>query len=116
MDPRTAGGLAHGMANGDHIRHENYELVSAKGPALASAYSLGSDLHPRNLDPKAHDGHTLETPLGGCILEFTYPEGPYPHSSPAAARSLVQETKGPWQQTHLGNSLAWPHLFGEPHS
>jgi hypothetical protein len=63
------------MANGDHIHHENYEPIGAKGLALASAYSLSSDLHPRNLDPNAHGGHTLGTPLRGCILEFTYLEG-----------------------------------------
>ena len=25
--PRTVGGLAHGMAHGGHIRHENYEFI-----------------------------------------------------------------------------------------
>jgi hypothetical protein len=78
MAPHTVGGLAHGMDNNGHIHHKNYEPIGAKGPAPMSAYSHGIDLHPRNLDPTAHDGHTLGTPLGGCIPEFTYTEGPVP--------------------------------------
>ena len=78
MTPRTVGGLAGGMAHGGHIHHENYEFTNVKGPAPTFAYSRGSDLHPRNLDPIAHGGHTLGTPLRGCIPEFTYPEGPVP--------------------------------------
>ena len=92
MAPRTASGLARGMANGGHIHHKNYEPIGAKGPAPASAYSRGSDLHPGNLDPVAHDGHTLRTPLRGYILEFTYLEGLVP--------SLVVSRS---QTSHLGN-------------
>ena len=76
MAPHTTGELDGGMAHRGHIRRKKYEFISVKGPAPASAYSHGSDLHPRNLDPTAHGGHTLGTPLGGCILEVTYPEGP----------------------------------------
>jgi hypothetical protein len=78
MAPRTASGVAHGMANSGHIHHKNYETIDAKGLAPASAYSRGSDLHPRNLDPAAHSGNTLGTPLRGYNLVFTYPEGPEP--------------------------------------
>ena len=37
MAPRTVGGLSHRMALGGHIRHENYEFTSGKGPAPATA-------------------------------------------------------------------------------
>ena len=46
----------------------------------------------------AHDGHTLRTPLGGCIPEFTYPEGPVP--------SLIV---GHSQASHLGNRRSTAH-------
>ena len=67
--------LAREMAHGGHIYHENYEFIGVKGPAPASAFSRSPDLHSIDLDPMAHSGHTLGTPLGGCIPEFTYPEG-----------------------------------------
>ena len=70
MAHRTTSGCAHRMAHGGHIRHENYEFISAKGPVLASALSRGPDLHPGGLDPMVHSEHTLKTTLICCILEF----------------------------------------------
>jgi hypothetical protein len=63
MAPHTAGGLAHRMAHGGHIRHKNYEFISAKGPTPTSAFGRGPNLHPRDLDPAVHGGHTLGTTL-----------------------------------------------------
>jgi hypothetical protein len=34
MAPRTVSGLAHRMAHGGHIRHENYKFIGAEGSAL----------------------------------------------------------------------------------
>jgi hypothetical protein len=44
MAPRTAGGLAGGMAHGGHIRRENYEFIGVKGPTPVFAYNRGPDL------------------------------------------------------------------------
>ena len=123
MAPRTAGGLTRGMANDGHIHHKNYEPVGAKGPAPMSAYSRGSDLHPRNLDPVAHSGHTLGTPLRGCIPEFTYPEGPVPSliagraqvSRPGNQRSTARNklTRGMASSGHISfGNHAVDHLRG----
>ena len=46
-----------------------------KGLAPTLTFSYGPDLCPRGLDPMIHGGQTLGTPLGGYILEFTYPQG-----------------------------------------
>ena len=88
----TAGGLARGMAHGGHNHHDNYEFVNIKGLASASAFSCGLDLHPRDLDPVIHGGHTLKTALGGYIPKFTYLEGLVP--------SLIISCG---QVSHLGN-------------
>jgi hypothetical protein len=115
MAPHTVGGLAHGMAHDGHIHHKNYEFISAKGLAPMSAFSRGPDLHPRDLNPVAHGGHTLRTALGGCILEFTYLEGPAPSiitgrghvSCPGNQRSMARNelTRGMASTGHilLGN-------------
>ena len=66
MAPCTSSRLAGGMAPSGHIRRENYEFIGVKGSAPASAFSRIPDLHSRDLDPTAHDGHTLGTSLGGC--------------------------------------------------
>ena len=73
MAPYPASGLTGGMAHGGHSHRENYEFISVKGPALASTFCRGLDLHPGDLDPAVHGGHTLKTALGGCIPEFSYP-------------------------------------------
>ena len=78
MAPCTAGGLASEMARGGHIHRENYWFIGAKGPALASTISHSPDLHLENLSSVARGGHTVGTALGGCIPEFTNPEGPVP--------------------------------------
>ena len=72
MAHRTNGGLAHGMAHGGHIRHENYEFIDIGGLAPTFAISHGLDLHIRDLDPVVYGGHSLRTALRGRILEFTY--------------------------------------------
>ena len=76
MAPRTASELAGGMAHGGHICRKNYEFTSIKGPVAVTAYGYDPNLCHRDLRHVAHNGHTLETALGGCILEFTYLEGP----------------------------------------
>jgi hypothetical protein len=78
MAPRTVGGLAHRMAHGGHIHHENYKFIGAEGSAPASAFSHGRDLRPRDLDPAFHGRHTLRIALSGSIPEFTYIGGPVP--------------------------------------
>ena len=98
MAPRTAGGLAGRMAHGGHIRRENYEFIDVKGPTPASALGRGPNFHPSDLDPVVHGGHTLRAALGGCIPEFTYPEGPVP--------SL---TTGRCQFSRLGNQRPTAH-------
>jgi hypothetical protein len=79
MAPHTAGGLAHGMAYGDHIRHKNYKFTSIKGPAPTSAYSHDPNLHLGDLGPVAHGRHILGTALRCSILESTYIGGMFPH-------------------------------------
>jgi hypothetical protein len=66
------------MAQGGHIRHENYEFIDAKEPVPTPTLCHGLDLHPGDLDPTVLDGHALKTALEGYIPEFTYPEGPVP--------------------------------------
>jgi hypothetical protein len=73
MAPRTVDGLASGMAHGGHIHRENYGFIGAKGLAPASPFSRSPDLHLANLGHMAHDGHTLGTTHGACILKYTYP-------------------------------------------
>ena len=75
MAPRTTGGLASGMAHGGHIHRENYGFISAKGPAPVTAINHNLDLHLGNLSSMAHGGHTPEIAPGGCLQEFTDPEG-----------------------------------------
>jgi hypothetical protein len=115
MAPRTVSGLAQGMAHDGHIRRKNYEFIGAKGLAPMSTFSRGPDLHPRDLDPTAHGGHTLRTALRGCILEFTYLEGLAPSiitgrghvSCPGNQRSMARNelTRGMASTGHilLGN-------------
>ena len=98
MVPRTAGGLTNGMAHGDHIHRENYRFIGANGPVLVSAISHSSDLHLRNLSSMAHGRHTLGTILEGCILEFTYLEGPLP--SLIASRGQVFHPRNQRTTTH----------------
>ena len=86
------------MAHGGHIYHKNYEFIGAKGPAPMSTFSHGPDLHPRDLDPAVHDGHSLGTALGGYIPEFTYLEGLVP--------SLII---GHGKVSHLGNQRSMAH-------
>ena len=76
--PRTIGLLAHGMARGDHIRHENYEFISVEGPPPTSTHGYDPNLYHRDPGHVAYSGHTLETTSGGSILEFTYLEGLVP--------------------------------------
>jgi hypothetical protein len=66
------------MAHDGHIHRENYGFIGANGLALAPAESHSLDFHLRNLGSMARGIHTLETTLKGCILEFTYLEGPVP--------------------------------------
>ena len=94
--PRTIGGLAHGMARGGRICHENHGSISVEGPAPTSAFSHGPDLHPGDQDSIAYGGHTLRTAFSGSILEFTYIGGQYPPSPPAMAKTSTQEAKYPW--------------------
>ena len=60
------------MACGGHIRHENYGFIGIEGPAPASAFGHGLDLHSRGLDPVAYGRHSLRTTLSGYISKFTY--------------------------------------------
>jgi hypothetical protein len=68
MGPRTASGLAGGMACSGHIHHENYEFIGANGPAPVSTISHSPDLHLANLSSMAYGGHTPGTTLGGYIV------------------------------------------------
>ena len=72
MAPRTAGGLAGGIARGGHIHRENYGFIGANGPAPVSTISHSLDLHLGNLSSMARGGHTPKTTLGGYIPEFIY--------------------------------------------
>jgi hypothetical protein len=78
MGPRTISGLAREMAHGSHIRHENYEFISAEGSAPAPAFSCGPNLHSGELDPAVYGGLTLGTTHRGSIAESTYIRGPVP--------------------------------------
>jgi hypothetical protein len=78
MAPLTASGLASGMAHGGHIHRKNYKFASTNGPTPASAIGHDPDFHLGNLGLAAYGRPTLGTTLGGCISEFTYPEGPTP--------------------------------------
>ena len=75
MAPRTAGGLAGGMARSGHVHRENYGFIGAKGPAPMSTFIYSPDFHLGNLGPMAHGGHTSGTTHRGRIPEYTYPEG-----------------------------------------
>jgi hypothetical protein len=81
MAPRTAGELASGMAHDGHIRRKNYEFISTKGLAPASARSYDPNLCHGDLGRVALSGHTLRTTSDGGILEFTYLEGLVPSST-----------------------------------
>ena len=78
MSPRTTGGLAGGMVHDGHICRKNYEFISIKGPAPATARGYDPNLHHRDPGHVAHSGHALGTTSGGSILEFTYLEGLVP--------------------------------------
>ena len=115
--PRTAGGLAGGMALGGHIRRENYEFIGVKGPAPASALGRGPDFHPSDLDPVVHGGHTLRTALGGCIPEFACPEGLVPSlttgrcqfSRPGNQRPM-SHNELTWGMASTGHTLLGNHM------
>ena len=98
MAPCMADGLASGMAHGGHIHRENYGFIGAKGPVPTSAFSHSPDLHLGNLGPVAHDEHTPGTTLGGCIPEFTDPEGLVP--SLVASHSQVSHSRNRRTMTH----------------
>jgi hypothetical protein len=74
MAPRTAGGMTHS----GHTHRENYGFIGANRPAPASVFSRSLGLHLGNLGLVAHGEHTPRTAHGGCIPEYTYPEGPIP--------------------------------------
>jgi hypothetical protein len=78
MAPCTVGGFAGGMARGGHIHHENHGFISTNGLAPVSAISHSLDLPLGNLSSVARGAHAPGTGLGGCIPEYTYPEGPVP--------------------------------------
>ena len=67
MAPRTVGGLAGRMAHSGHICRENYEFTRIGGPALASAYSCGPNLHHGDQGPVARGEHTLGNAPDGNI-------------------------------------------------
>jgi hypothetical protein len=56
MAPRTVGGLARRMAHDSHICHENYEFISAGGPAPMSTFSRAPNVRFEDLDPAVYDG------------------------------------------------------------
>jgi hypothetical protein len=89
--------LVQEVASIGHILLGNHAVNHTKGPAPA-AFNRGPDLHSRGLDYVIHDGHTLRTPLGGCIPEFTYMGG--------LAPSL---TTGYNQDFHLGSQKPMAH-------
>ena len=62
MAPRTAGELAGGMAHGGHIGHKNYEFISIKGPALASARDYNPNLCHGDPGHVARSDTLLELP------------------------------------------------------
>ena len=66
------------MAHCGHIHRKNYEFISIKGPAPATARDYDPNLCHRDLGHVALSGHTLRTASDGSILEFTYLEGPVP--------------------------------------
>jgi hypothetical protein len=94
------------MAHGSHIHHRNYEFIGAKGPAPMSTFSHGPDLHPGDLDPTVHAGTLSELSSWAASQSSPTQRGQYPHSSPAMARSPVQETKGPRLVTN--SPREWP--------
>jgi len=104
MAPRSAGGLAGGMALSGHICRKNYEFTSIKGPAPVTARGYDPNLCHRDPGHVARSGHTLGTTSGGSILVFIYLERPgHPFGKPKVHGS---------QQTRLWNGLDWPYPFG----
>jgi hypothetical protein len=87
MAPRTVSGLAGGTAHDGHIHHKNYEFISTKGPASASARSYNPNLSHGDPGRVARSGHTLGTAFGGNISEFTYPEGLVPSSTTSSGQA-----------------------------
>jgi hypothetical protein len=100
MAPRTADGLASGMAHNSHFNCENYGFIGPNGLAPTSALSRSLDLHLGNLGPVAHGGHTPGTTHGGCILEYTYLEGPVPSFVASHGQDSRLKTKVPWFTTN----------------
>jgi hypothetical protein len=92
MAPRTVGGLTRGMAHDGHICHENYEFISAGGPAPEFAFRRALDLHFGDLDPVVY---------GGCTQG-----GQYPLSPSAMAKSSTQGARGPWLKAD--SPREWP--------
>ena len=78
MAPRVIDGFARERSHGGRIHHGNPEFIDVEGPAPTSVFGHDQVLHPGDLDPVAHGGHTLGTALGSCISEFTYIGGPVP--------------------------------------
>ena len=98
--------LTQGMALTGLILLGNHAVNDTKGPVPAPIFSCGPDLHLGGLDPMIHDGHTLKTPLGGCILEFTYMGDQHPLSPSAIAKTSTQEAKGTWPMA--SSPKEWP--------
>lgn len=92
MTPRTFDELAHGTASNGCIHLRNPEFANVDGPAPMFAFGSGLVLHLSVLDSVVYGGQALRMAPTGCILEFTYTGGQYPHSSLVMARSSTQET------------------------
>jgi hypothetical protein len=54
------------MALTSHILLGNHAVNHTKGPALASTFNHGPDLHLKNLGPAAYSGHSLGTAIGAA--------------------------------------------------
>ena len=106
MAPRTTSGLADRMAHGGHIRREKYEFTDVKGPAPASAYNRGPNLHRGDLGPVAHSGHTLGTAPSRSIPEFTYIGGPIPSLITSHGQILHQGGQKPMAHDDLTQGMA----------
>jgi hypothetical protein len=107
MAPHTAGGLASGMARSGHIHCENYGFIGTNRPVPAPAFSHSLDLYLENLGPVAHGRHTLRTALGGCILEYAYPEGPIPSLVAGCGQIYSPRNQRATAHDKLTQGMAW---------